>query len=71
MPVVESSVVVPVPPEVAFWVSQTHGAPRYRWDPFVREQHLVGADEPDRGGVALLVLAPAHAARAAHTPRSA
>lgn len=49
MPVVESSIVVPVPPEVAFWVSQTHGAPRYRWDPFVREQHLVGADEPDKG----------------------
>lgn len=48
MPMVESSVVVPVPPEVAFWVSQTHGPVRYRWDPFVH-QHLVEAAEPDRG----------------------
>jgi len=49
MPVVESSIIVPVPPATAFWVSQTHGPVRYRWDPFVREQHLVDAPGPDRG----------------------
>lgn len=50
MPVVEATVVVPVPPEVAFAVSQTMGDIRYRWDPFVREQHLLdGADRPGKG----------------------
>ena len=50
MPVVEASVTVAVPPAVAFAVSQTTGAARYRWDPFVREQHFVGgAVAPGRG----------------------
>jgi Polyketide cyclase / dehydrase and lipid transport len=50
MPVVEATVVVPVTPEVAFAVSQTVGAIRYRWDPFVREQHFLGgAVKPGKG----------------------
>jgi Polyketide cyclase / dehydrase and lipid transport len=39
---VESTVVVPVAPAVAFALSQTYGELRYRWDPFVREQRLLG-----------------------------
>jgi len=47
---VEAVVVVPVRAAVAFAVSQTHGEIRYRWDPFVREQHfLAGATEPGKG----------------------
>jgi hypothetical protein len=39
-----------VPVAVAFAVSQTHGPVRYRWDPFVREQHfLAGATQPGKG----------------------
>ncbi|CAA9331781.1 MAG: FIG00816111: hypothetical protein [uncultured Friedmanniella sp.] len=50
MPVVESQVTVPLEPELAFWVSQTTAPIRYRWDPFVRSQHLLdGADRPARG----------------------
>ena len=49
MPVVEASAVVPVPPELAFAVSQTTGEVRYRWDPFVRSQHLLGAERPGKG----------------------
>ncbi|MFI6227006.1 SRPBCC family protein [Micromonospora echinospora] len=50
MPVVESVVTVPVPPELAFAVSQTVGSVRYRWDPFVREQHFAdGATRPGKG----------------------
>ncbi|GHJ43984.1 hypothetical protein Cs7R123_13260 [Catellatospora sp. TT07R-123] len=50
MPVVQAVVVVPVTPAVAFAVSQTTGAARYRWDPFVREQHLLdGAVRPAKG----------------------
>ena len=50
MPVVESRVVVPVDPQTAFWVSQTTAPVRYRWDPFVAEQHLLGgATSPDKG----------------------
>ncbi|HWG27593.1 SRPBCC family protein [Actinospica sp.] len=50
MPVVEASVIVPVPPDVAFAVSQTVAPVRYRWDPFVREQHFVGgATRPGKG----------------------
>ncbi|MFV0252111.1 MAG: SRPBCC family protein [Beutenbergiaceae bacterium] len=50
MPVVESSVVVPVSPEVAFAVSQTTGATRLRWDPFIRRQHFLGgATAPAKG----------------------
>ncbi len=50
MPRVEVSVVVPVPPDVAFRVSQTQGEVRYRWDPFVRSQQLLdGAERPAKG----------------------
>ncbi|MCP2326261.1 hypothetical protein HDA40_004768 [Hamadaea flava] len=50
MPVVEASLIVPVPPEVAYAVSQTTGEIRYRWDPFVREQHFLhGATKPAKG----------------------
>jgi hypothetical protein len=50
MPVVEATIVVPVPPDVAFAVSQTTAPVRYRWDPFVREQHFVdGATRPAKG----------------------
>ena len=50
MPVVEASVTVPVPPEVAFAVSQTTTPVRFRWDPFIREQHFVGgATRPGKG----------------------
>ena len=41
MPVVESSIVVPVDPATAFAVSQTTGATRLRWDPFVRRQRFL------------------------------
>ena len=50
MPRVESTVIVPVPPEIAFAVSQTQGEVRYRWDTFVRHQELLdGATEPAKG----------------------
>lgn len=50
MPSVESSVVVPLPVALAFAVSQTTGATRMRWDPFIRHQHLLdGAGLPGVG----------------------
>ncbi len=50
VPVVQAQVVVPVPPDVAFAVSQTTGEVRLRWDPFIRRQHfLAGARQPGRG----------------------
>ena len=49
MPVVESRRVVPVPVAVAFAVSQVQGPVRKRWDPFIRRQHLIGADAPAKG----------------------
>ncbi len=50
VPVVTAEVVVPVTPEVAFAISQTTGTTRLRWDPFIREQHLMdGATQPDKG----------------------
>ncbi|MGV8884955.1 MAG: SRPBCC family protein [Microbacteriaceae bacterium] len=50
MPVIESSLVVPVPVSVAFAVSQTTGETRMRWDPFIRSQHLLdGAVVPATG----------------------
>ncbi|MER5332720.1 SRPBCC family protein [Micromonospora sp. NPDC002717] len=50
MPVVEAVATVPVPPELAFAVSQTTAPVRYRWDPFVREQHFTGgATRPGKG----------------------
>ena len=50
MPQVSAEVRVPVPPEIAFAVSQTHGPVRHRWDPFIREQHFLdGAEAPGVG----------------------
>ena len=50
VPVVEAVITVPVPPAVAFAVSQTVAPVRYRWDPFVREQYFTGgATAPGRG----------------------
>lgn len=49
MPVVESRCVVPVSVDVAFAVSQTQGEVRKRWDPFIRRQHLIGAERPAKG----------------------
>ncbi|GAB3114095.1 hypothetical protein GCM10027055_19560 [Janibacter alkaliphilus] len=50
MPQVSADVHVPVPPDLAFAVSQTHGPVRLRWDPFIREQHFLdGATAPGVG----------------------
>jgi hypothetical protein len=50
MPKVESTVEVPIPIDVAFRLSQTYGEIRYRWDPFVKEQHLLhGATSAGKG----------------------
>lgn len=50
MPIVESSVVVPISPAAAFAVSQTTGAVRLRWDPFITKQHFLdGATRPAKG----------------------
>jgi hypothetical protein len=50
MPVVEAQRVVPVPPDVAFAVSQTTGEIRLRWDRFIVEQHhLDGATTAAKG----------------------
>jgi hypothetical protein len=50
VPRIEATATVPVPPDVAFAVSQSQGALRYRWDPFVREQRLLdGATRPGKG----------------------
>ncbi len=50
MPRVEASVVVDVPADVAFAVSQTTGEVRLRWDPFIRRQYLLdGATAPGKG----------------------
>lgn len=48
--IVESAVDVPVPPDVAFAVSQTTGEVRLRWDPFIRRQRFLdGATVPAKG----------------------
>lgn len=50
MPRVEATTFVPVPPAVAFALSQTQAPLRYRWDTFVRHQELMGgAERPDVG----------------------
>jgi hypothetical protein len=50
VPRVEASVVVDVPADVAFAVSQTTGELRLRWDPFIRRQYLLdGAVAPGKG----------------------
>jgi hypothetical protein len=48
VPQVVAQVWVPVPVEVAFAVSQTTGAVRLAWDPFIRSQHLIGAERPGK-----------------------
>jgi hypothetical protein len=49
-------VVVPVPPETAFDVSETTGDVRLRWDPFIRrQQFLGGATSPAKGVETLTV----------------
>ena len=49
MGVVEARVVVPVPPDLAFAVSQTQTSVRLRRDPFIRTQRLIGTDRPAKG----------------------
>lgn len=50
MPQVVAEVDVPVPPDVAFAVSQTTGEIRLRWDPFIRRQYFLdGATAPGKG----------------------
>jgi hypothetical protein len=50
MPRIEATAVVDAPADVAFELSQTYGELRYRWDPFVREQHLLdGASRAAKG----------------------
>lgn len=49
MPRIEATRVVPLAPDLAFAVSQTHGDVRLLWDPFIKSQRLVDADEPARG----------------------
>ena len=50
MPVVSSSVIVPVDQATAFAVSQTTGETRLRWDPFIARQHFLGgAVAPGKG----------------------
>lgn len=44
MPQVVAQAWVPVAPSTAFAVSQTTGATRLRWDPFIRPQHFVDAE---------------------------
>lgn len=46
----EAVTTVPVPPELAFAVSQTTVPLRLRWDPFIRDQHFTdGAMAPGKG----------------------
>ncbi|MGN7859750.1 SRPBCC family protein [Microbacterium sp. 22303] len=50
MPVVQAAVVVPIPPVLAYAVSQTTGEVRRRWDGFIRAQHFLdGATTPAKG----------------------
>jgi len=46
---VRSDAWVPVEPALAFAVSQTTGEVRLAWDPFIRHQHLIGAERSGRG----------------------
>jgi len=50
MPQVSAEVVDPVPPDVAFAVSQTTGELRLSWDPFIRRQYFLdGATTAGKG----------------------
>ncbi len=46
---------MPVPPDVAFAVSQTTGEIRMRWDVFIRAPRLVDAEVPAVGVQTLTV----------------
>lgn len=48
MPTIEAQATVDVEPTVAFAISQTHGALRLRWDPFIRAERLLG-NVPEQG----------------------
>lgn len=50
MPQVKATVHVSIPPSDAFAVSQTTGALRLQWDPFITKQYfLAGATAPAKG----------------------
>lgn len=49
MPQVVARAWVPIEPSLAFAVSQTQGAVRMRWDPFISKQQLVDAARPAKG----------------------
>lgn len=50
MPQVSADVWVPIPPALAFAVSQTTGEVRLRWDPFIRSQRFLdGATAAAKG----------------------
>jgi hypothetical protein len=49
MPQVVAEVWVPLDPQTTFALSQTTGDLRLRWDPFIRRQYLIGADQPGKG----------------------
>ncbi|AKU19081.1 type II toxin-antitoxin system RatA family toxin [Luteipulveratus mongoliensis] len=50
MPQIQAQVIVAVPPATAFAVSQTTGAVRLRWDPFIHHQELLDdAVKPGKG----------------------
>lgn len=51
MPRVDATVTVGLDPGRTFLLSQTYGPLRYRWDPFVVEQHLLDGDVGAAKGV--------------------
>ena len=51
MPTIEAQATVPVPPEIAFAISQTHGELRLRWDPFIRAERLLDGATAQAPGV--------------------
>lgn len=54
VPVVEAQRLVPVPPAVAFAVSQTTGETRLRWDRFITAQHHLDGATAAANGVRTL-----------------
>lgn len=57
MPQVSAETWVPLSPDDAFAVSQTHGEVRLRWDPFIREQRFLGGSTVPGKGVQTLTRA--------------
>lgn len=51
MPQVSADIHVPVPPDLAFAVSQTTGHVRLLWDPFIRRQYFLGGAQAPANGV--------------------